>query len=417
MNAAELVLAPSAQTTAWQEDLYRDLHAHPELSHGEHASAATMAARMRDLGFDVTEGIGGTGVVGVLRNGDGPTVLMRADMDALPVEERTGLGYASSVRATGRDGAEVPVMHACGHDMHMTWLLGACELLAQGAARWSGTYVALFQPAEETGDGAAGMVADGLVDRVPRPDVVMGQHVMRMRAGRVAARSGPAMAQADSVRITLHGRGAHGSMPQFGVDPVVLAAAVVLRLQTIVSREVPPLEFAVVTVGAVHAGTTSNIISDSAELLVNVRSYDTAVRERVLAAVERIVRAECAAAGSPAEPEIVLYDQVPLTSNDDGVTHVVRAAFEREFGADAVESELITGSEDFSHLPAAWGAPSLYWFVGGTDPEVWDAAASAGRLLEDVPSNHSPFFAPALRPTIEVGTRAAVVAALAYLAP
>ena len=317
MAAVEQVLAGQAATTAWQEDLYRDLHAHPELSHAEHGSAATMAAKLRELGFEVTEGIGGTGVVGVLRNGEGPTVLMRADMDALPVEELTGLPYASLARGVDRDGIDVPVMHACGHDVHMTWLLGACELLARGAAHWQGTYVALFQPAEETGDGAQGMVADALTDRVPRPDVALGQHVMPHRAGLILTRAGATMAQSDSIRVTVHGRGAHGSMPHYGVDPIVLASAIVQRLQSIVAREVSPLEFAVVTVGSIHAGTKSNIIPALAELQLNVRTYDTAVRDRVLAAIERIIRAECAAAGSGREPEITLFDQVPLS----GLSH------------------------------------------------------------------------------------------------
>src|SRR4051795_10036943 len=249
--AVSSVLAGLESSREWQEELYRDLHQHPELSHQEVRTAGLVADRLGAAGFEVHEQVGGTGVVGVLRNGNGPVVLLRADMDALPVREATGLPYASKVTATDADGNEVPVMHACGHDVHVACLAGAAQLLADGRRSWTGTLVALFQPAEETGDGARGMVEGGLASLIPSPTVALGQHVMPLPAGRVVTHRGPALSAADSMRITLYGRGAHGSMPQAAVDPVVLAAMIVVRLQTVVSREVAPGETAVLTVGSI----------------------------------------------------------------------------------------------------------------------------------------------------------------------
>ncbi|QHT58465.1 amidohydrolase [Cellulomonas sp. H30R-01] len=407
------MLAGPDGVRAWQEPLYRDLHAHPELSHQEHRTATVVAERLRATGCEVHDGIGGTGVVGLLRNGDGPTVLLRADMDALPVREATGLPYAST--DTSADGE--PLMHACGHDVHVACLLGAVALLAEGAPTWSGTLVAVFQPAEETADGARGMLDDGLADLVGHVDVAMAQHVLPLPAGTVGTRSGPTLSAADSLRITVHGRGAHGSMPQAAVDPVVLAAMIVVRLQTVVAREVAPGDTAVLTVGSVQAGTASNVIPDHAELQLNVRTYDDGVRSRVLAAVDRIVRAECAASGSPREPEIELFDRYPLTDNDAAVTARVAAAFAQHFGDDAGVLPQQSASEDFGHLPVALGAPSTYWGIGGTDADAYRTAEEAGRVAQDVPVNHSATFAPVLQPTLDTGTRALVVAALAWLTP
>jgi amidohydrolase len=284
------------------EALYKDIHSHPELSLQETRTAGLAAERLKAAGFAVTERVGGTGVVGVLRNGDGPTVMLRADMDALPVKEATGLPYASTVTATDADGHETPVMHACGHDIHVTWLAGAGALLARAREAWQGTLMAVFQPAEEIAAGARAMIDDGLFARFPKPDVILGQHVMPLSAGIVASRSGVITSAGDSLQIRLFGRGAHGSMPQASVDPVVMAAATVLRLQTIVSREVAPADAAVVTVGALQAGTKENVIPDEAVIKLNVRTFDAAVRRRVLAAIERIVNAESQAAGAPTTP-------------------------------------------------------------------------------------------------------------------
>jgi len=403
MTRTSDVLARLAETRVWQEDLYRDLHAHPELSGHETRTAAAVGERLAALGYAVQQ-IGG-GIVGVLGSGSGPTVLARADMDALPITELTGLPYASTETTVDDAGTTVGVSHTCGHDVHVTCLLGAAELLARGTGSWSGTFVALFQPAEETAAGARGMVDAGLTDLIPRPEVAFAQHVLGLDAGSVGTRVGAVMSAGDSIRVTVFGKGSHGSMPHLGVDPVVLAASIVLRLQTIVARETQPGEFAVVTVGSVVAGTKSNIIPDRAVLLLNVRTYDAAVRRHVLDAVERIVRAECEGAGSPLPPTFEYHDQFPLTTNDAAVSDRVTRAFKEHFVDGVVDLDRVTASEDFSRIPDAFGIPYFYWGIGGFEPGT------------NVPPNHSPFFAPVVQPTLDAGTSALVVAALAYLVP
>jgi amidohydrolase len=415
-SAASAVLAGLTEVRPALEELYRSLHQHPELSHQEHRTAAAVAERLRDDGFEVHTGIGGTGVVGVLSNGSGPTVLLRADMDALPVREHTGLPYASTATATDGDGNEVPVMHACGHDVHVACLLGATRLFAGRPEAWRGTLVAVFQPAEEAGDGARGMVDDNLAGIVPGVDVALAQHVMPFPAGWVGTRPGPVLSAADSIRVTVHGRGAHGSMPQAAVDPVVLAAMIVVRLQTVVSREVAATETAVLTVGSIQAGAKSNVIPDSAQLLLNLRTYSDATRATMLAAIRRIVAAECQASGSPREPELELYDRFPLTENDTATTGRVAAAFADFFGDNAGPLPPQPASEDFSDLPRALGVPYTYWCIGGIDADAYRRAEQAGRVAQDVPVNHSATFAPVLQPTLDAGTQALVVAALAWLA-
>jgi amidohydrolase len=410
-HSVETALGGLDAVRSWQEDFYRDLHAHPELPHQEHRTAGEVAVRLRETDFEVHEGIGGTGVIGILRNGDGPTVLLRADMDALPVLEATGLPYASA--QTSDDGT--PVMHACGHDVHVTCLLGAAALKAQSQAQWAGTLVALFQPAEETADGARAMVEDGLTDLLHHVDVAMAQHVLPFPAGTVGTRPGPTLSAADSMRITIHGRGAHGSMPQAAVDPVVLAAMIVVRLQTVVAREVAPGDTAVVTVGSIQAGTKSNVIPDHAVLQLNVRTYNENTRTAVLAAIERIVRAECDASGSPQGPEFELFDRYPLTDNDADVTDRVAAAFTDVFAECALQLPQQSASEDFSDIPTALGAPYTYWGIGGVDPGTYHAAEEAGRISQDIPVNHAATFAPVIQPTLDTGTQALVTAALAWL--
>ncbi|QRY54915.1 amidohydrolase [Mycolicibacterium septicum] len=400
------MLAHLPAVRAWQEPLYRDLHQHPELSHQEKRTAGVAAARLRESGLTVHEGVGGTGVVGVLSNGDGPRVLMRADMDALPVTEATGLPYASS---------EPGVMHACGHDTHVTCLLGAAELFARATDHWRGTVIAVFQPAEEVGDGARGMADDGLADLVGPIDVALAQHVFPAPAGQLRTRSGPVLSAADSMRITVYGRGGHGSMPQATVDPVVLASMIVIRLQTIVSREVDPSQTVVLTVGSIQAGTKSNVIGDHAVLELNLRTFDESVRKAVLAAIRRVVIAECQASDSPRDPEFELYANFPLTVNDDAVTARVEAAFSEYFGDRAQTMPAGSASEDFSDIPAALGAPYTYWGFGGIDEEAFRAAVAADRARVDIPVNHSPRFAPVLQPTLDTGTEALVVAGLSWL--
>jgi amidohydrolase len=284
-------------------ELYRDLHRNPELSFQEERTAGIVATRLRELGYETTTGVGRTGVVGVLRNGDGPTALLRADMDALPMQEKTGLPYASTVRGVDHEGHAVDVFHACGHDVHVACLVGAAAELAADRRSWSGTALLVFQPAEEVGRGAQAMIDDGLFTRFGHPDVVLGQHVAPLPAGVLALRSGPAFAAADGVKVTMFGQGGHGSRPETTVDPVVMAAATVMRLQTVVSREVAGTDTAVVTIGALRAGTKENIIPDDAELLLSIRTFEPLVRDRVLEAIGRIVRAEAAASGARRSPK------------------------------------------------------------------------------------------------------------------
>jgi hippurate hydrolase len=416
-GAAGPVLAGLPALLPELEALYTDVHAHPELSMQETRTAGLAAERLRAAGYEVTANIGGTGVVGLLRNGDGPVVMLRADMDALPVEEMTGLPYASTVQARNREGKTVPVMHACGHDMHVAWLAGAAALLAQARDAWRGTVMAVFQPAEETAEGAQAMLADGLFDRFPKPDIVLGQHVMVGPAGDIGGRAGAITSAADSLQIRLFGRGAHGSMPQASIDPVVMAAATVMRLQTVVSREVGPDEAAVVTVGALQAGTKENVIPDDAVIKLNVRTFDAGVRKRVLAAIERIANAEAAASGAPRPPEFTSLDHYPLGVNDAGASARVAAAFRAHFSEERVRRVgAASASEDFGSFGTAWGVPSMFWFVGGTDPEVYAQAKAAGEINK-IPTNHSPYFAPVLHPTLATGVETMVVAALAWLAP
>jgi hippurate hydrolase len=398
------------------ETFYKDVHAHPELSMQETRTAGLAADRLRAADFEVTTGVGNTGVVGLFRNGNGPTVMLRADMDALPVEEATGVPYASKVQATDPEGKTVPVMHACGHDMHVTWLAGATALMAQARDAWHGTLMAVFQPAEETAAGAQAMIDDGLFRRFPKPDVVLGQHVMVGPAGVLGGRTGAITSAADSLQIRLFGRGAHGSMPQASIDPVVMAAAVVLRLQTIVSREIAAAESAVVTVGALQAGTKENVIPDEAIIKLNVRTFDEGVRKRVLAAIERIVDAEAAASGAPKPPEITPLDRYPLAVNDAAASKRVADAFRQHFSPERVhETGPASASEDFGSFGAEWGVPSVFWFVGGTDPDVYAKAKAANRINE-LPTNHNPRFLPVIHPTLATGVEALVVASQAWLA-
>src|SRR6059058_4986437 len=325
-TATEPVLKTLDRLIPDLEALYKDVHAHPELSMQETRTAGLAADRLRAACYDVTTGVGKTGVVGLLRNGAGPTVMLRADMDALPVQESTGLPYASKAMAADAAGRTVPVMHACGHDMHVTWLLGATALFAKQRDAWHGTLMAVFQPAEETAAGAQAMIDDGLFARFPTPDVILGQHVMPSPAGILQWRTGVVTSAGDSMQIRLFGRGAHGSMPQASIDPVVMAAATVMRLQTIVSRELAAAEAAVVTIGSLQAGTKENVIPDEAIIKLNVRTFDEAVRARVLAAIERIVKAEAAASGAPKPPEITPIDRYRLVRNDPDATRRVLEA-------------------------------------------------------------------------------------------
>ncbi|MQA95531.1 MAG: amidohydrolase [Streptosporangiales bacterium] len=412
----DTVLSGLAEIRGDLGGLYRDLHLHPELSFQEERTAGVIAGRLTALGIEATTGVGRTGVVGVLRNGTGPTVLLRADFDALPVREQTGLPYASTATGVDPEGNEVPVMHACGHDVHVTCLLGALTLLSRARETWSGTVLAVFQPAEEIGAGAQAMVDDGLFTRFPKPDVSLGQHVIPLPAGQVGIRGGTTMASADSLEVRMYGRGGHGSQPQNTVDPIVLAASTVLRLQTVVSREVDANDPAVLTVGSLHAGTKANIIPDEAVLRLNIRAFNERVRTQIREAVERIVRSEAAASGAPKDPRISVIDDFPVTVNTPEAADRTAGALRAALGEERV-SELppFAGSEDFGIFGTAAGVPSVFWFFGGVDPDMHAKAKEAGRLNQEVPSNHSPFFAPVPDPTIDTGVKAMVAGALEWL--
>jgi len=326
------------------------------------------------------------------------------------------LPYASRASGTDRFGQATAISHSCWHDIHVAWLLCATRLLAEHRQQWTGTVMAVFQPGEETGQGARAMIADGMVTRFPKPDVILGQHVMPLSAGQIGWRTGTMLSAGDSWEVTLFGRGAHGSMPQKSVDPVVMAAAAVMRLQTVVSREVAMTDSAVVTVGTLRAGMNENVIPDRALLRLNVRTFTEQVRTRVLAAIRRIVEAEAAASGAPQPPAYVVLSEFPLTRNDEAATRKVVAALERHFGTARVhEIEPATASEDFGLFGAAWHVPAVFWVVGGIDPERYQAAAQAG-TLDEIPANHAPDFAPVLHPTLRTGVEAMLTAAGAWLA-
>jgi amidohydrolase len=386
--------------------LYLDLHQNPELSSHETQTAAKLAERLKNLGYEVTGHVGGTGVVAILKNGNGPTIMLRTELDALPVEEKTGLAYASTVRTKDDSGREVGVMHACGHDLHMASLVATAAVMAHSKDTWHGTLVLVGQPAEETISGAKAMLADGFLTRFPKPDVAVALHVVNTSpAGTVAIASGTYDTNADSLRITIFGKGGHGSAPQTSIDPIVISARTILALQTIVSREVKPGEMAVVTVGYVRAGTKNNIIPDQAELGLTVRTYKADVRKQVLAAITRIVKAEAEAGGATREPLIDRYEQTDSVYNDPGLAAREKSVLESTLGKDDVLSEEPIGaSEDFSYF-VEQGIPGFYFELGGAEPREYLKAKAEGRNL---PSNHSPLFAPDAEPALKAGIAAEV---------
>ena len=366
----------------------------------------SLRLRLRAAGYEVTEHVGNTGIVALLKNGSGPTVMLRTELDALPVEEKTGLQYASKVHAKDDAGHDVPVMHACGHDVHMAALLGTAEIMARSKNSWHGTLMLIGQPAEETINGAEGMIQDGLFTRFPKPDVAVALHVGNdMPAGMASITPGVYNTNSDSVRITIYGKGGHGAMPQFTVDPIVIAAKTILSLQTIVSREVRPGEMAVVTVGYIHAGTKNNIIPDQAEMGLTIRTFKPDVRKHILASITRITKAESEAAGAPREPLVERYEGTDLVYNDPALAERLRVPLEAALGKDNVlTAQPITPSEDFSYFMEQ-GVPALYFSLGGADPQKFAEAKASGNSL---PTNHSPLFAPDADPTIHAGIAAEV---------
>ncbi|MDP4575072.1 amidohydrolase [Qipengyuania sp. G39] len=398
-------------------ELYRDLHANPELSFEEHDTAAKLAQRMKALGFEVTEGVGRTGVVSVMRNGEGPTVMLRADMDGLPVVEQTGLPYASTVTATPASGVTTGVMHACGHDTHMAGFIGAAQLLAERKDEWQGTLVMILQPAEELGLGALAMIEDGLYTRFPKPDYALAFHdaAAPAPAGTIGYTPGFALANVDSVDITVKGIGGHGAYPHTTVDPVVLASAIVMKLQTVVSRNSSPLDPAVITVGSFHAGAKHNIISDEAKLQLTVRSYSDESRKLLLDGIRRVARGEAITAGLPENlmPEIAVEETyTPSTFNDVDFSNDMAAAFKARFGEERVmEWPPVMGGEDFSQFRRAdpENVDSMIFWISGTPQTMLDALEEEGTPL---PSLHSPFWAPDAEKVIATGAEALASAAL-----
>jgi len=389
--------------------VYLDLHEHPELSGRETQTASKLASRLRRTGYEVTENVGGTGFVALMKNGAGPVIMLRTELDGLPVEEKTGLPYASKVHMKDDAGRDVPVMHACGHDVHMASLLGTAEIMARSKDSWHGTLILIGQPAEETINGAMAMIKDGLFTRFPRPDAIAALHVGNEQpAGDIGIVPGTYDTNSDSVRITIYGKGGHGAMPHKSVDPIVIAARTILALQTIVSREVKPGEMAVVTVGYIHAGTKNNIIPDQAEMGLTIRTFKQDVRKQILASVERISKAEAAAAGASREPLIERYEGTASVYNNPALAERLRTPLEAALGKNnVVIVEPITASEDFSYF-VNQGVPGFYFSLGGADPEKFEQAKASGTPL---PSNHSPLFAPDIDPALH----AAIAAELAVL--
>jgi hippurate hydrolase len=386
--------------------LYTDLHEHPELSSHETQTAAKIASRLRSLGYDVTENVGGTGLVALMKNGAGPSIMLRTELDALPVQEKTGLPYASKVVAKDDSGKEVPVMHACGHDVHMASLVGTAEVMAQTKNSWHGTLLIIGQPAEETISGAKRMLDDGLMTRFPRPDVIVALHVGNgLPAGKVGVTSGYISSNADSIKITIFGKGAHGSQPHNSIDPIVVGAKIVLALQTIVSRETKPGDAAVITVGYFQSGLKNNIIPDEARLGITVRSYKPEVRKHLLEAINRVVKGEAEASGVQKMPEIAHDEATDAVYNDPALAKSMTAVLVKALGKDNVEQEPpAMSSEDFSYF-VEQGVPGFYFSLGGANPEQYAKAKASGETL---PSNHSPLFAPDAKPSLETGITAEV---------
>lgn len=404
LTAVQKILSDLDETQAERERQYKYFHQHPELSMKEDHTAQTIIDILSKAGIE-TKRVGKTGVVAEIKNGEGPVVAMRADIDALPIKENSGKDYNSTVSTQDENGKTVGVSHACGHDFHISSLLGALKAFNKHKDAWRGTYIGVFQPGEETAQGAKSLVENGITRIIPKPDVYLGQHVLgAIPAGTVGIRSGAFLTTAASIRVHIFGKGSHGSMPELSVDPVIVASSIVLKLQTIVSRELAAKDYAIVTVGAINAGSKSNIIPDDAELLINTRTYSEDTQKFVHSAIERIVRGECELARCPKKPEFTYYDRYPLTNNDQNSSLRVRKAFDEYFGEDSVNISRASASEDFSIVANAFNTPYAYWGLGGFED------------MKNAPGNHNPAFAPDLQTTLNRGLESAVVAACAWLA-
>ncbi|KAL7942754.1 hypothetical protein V8C42DRAFT_151277 [Trichoderma barbatum] len=397
-------------------DTYRQLHSMPELSGQEEETARIVADYLNSLdSYQVFTKIGGHGVAGVLTNGEGPTILLRADMDGLPLLEKTGLPYASMRTQIDKSGIEKPVMHACGHDTHVASMMAVAKLLLSARSHWQGTLICLFQPAEEHLNGAKAMIDDGLYDNIPRPDIVLAQHVDNARCGTIQLRSGPTMTASVSLQIRIFGRGGHGSAPQDCIDPIIVGSSIVVQLQTIVSRQIDPGQLAVVTCGSIHAGDAPNIIPDYLDLKINVRALTDNIISRIVESVKRIVDAACKAGGCDRDPLIETISSTPATINDESTVQTLEKSFASYFGTSLEHMDVATASEDVSILATTVGARLVIWFFGSTDPIQWDAALQNGKLNE-IPYNHSPLFAPIIE-SLDVAVDVMSLAALTLFRP
>jgi amidohydrolase len=392
------------------ESLYLDLHQHPELSLHEVQTAAKLAERLKALGYEVTPNVGGTGIVALMKNGPGPTIMLRTELDALPIHEETGLPYASTATWKSPSGAEIPVMHACGHDLHMASLVGTADVMAHNRQLWHGTLMLIGQPAEEVVAGAEAMLKDGLFTRFPKPDYALAVHdTDGLPAGTVGYTPGFALTGSDSVNITVYGRGSHGSRPHVAIDPIVIAAKIILGLQTIISREIKPGDHAVITVGAIHAGTKNNIIPDEARLQLTVRAYKPEVRDHLIASIKRVAKGEAMASGAVKEPLIEIPETTPATYNDPDLTNRLAATLAKSLGANNVKQlEPDFPSEDFAYFINA-GVKGTMIRIGAVDPATFAAAQKSGEVL---PGLHTARFAPDLKPALHTAIQAEVAALL-----
>jgi amidohydrolase len=392
------------------EALYLDLHRNPELSYHEEKTAAKVAEQLRKLGYEVTTGVGGTGVVGILKNGAGRVVMLRAELDALPVPEKTGLPYASHVTTHDDRGVEVPVMHACGHDVHMAIGIGTAALLVQNKDRWHGTFIYVGQPAEERIGGAKAMIKDGLFTRFPKPDFVFAVHDSNsLPAGKISYTPGFSASNSDSLNVTVYGVGGHGASPQETVDPIVIAARTIVSWQTIVSREIDPQDPAVITVGSIHGGTKNNIIPDEVLMQLTVRSYKDEVRKHLLAAIERIADAEAEAAAAPKKPKIEVMDGTGAVYNDPQTTNRLAERLKQVMGdANVIQGRPFMASDDFAEYRYL-GVPSVMLELGAVNPVKYDEAKKAN---QSIPGPHSPYFAPDREPTLKTGMEVETAAIL-----
>ena len=398
------------------EAVYRNIHQNPDLSLQEAQTASVVARHLENLSFNVHPKIGGEGVVGILENGNGKTILLRADMDALPIRESTNLDYASSKTTQNAEGKEVPVMHACGHDMHTTVLLATAALLQAAKRLWKGILICLFQPNEETACGAQAMVEDGLYTRhqIPIPDIILGQHIQTLKAGMIALRAGPILAAVDSFDIRIFGKGGHGSRPDLCIDPINTAGHIITRLQAIVSREIRPGELAVISCGSIHGGAAANIIPDYVDLKITARAYSPQVQKKLLEGIERVVRLECQISGVSQEPILKPIMHAPATINDQAPYEVLNEAFQAHFQDCLCKGEPKGASEDFSNLATACGAPYLFWNFGCVGAEEWAEAEKEGRTAQ-IPGPHTASFAPVIQPTLKTAVDSFSLAALTFL--